>query len=121
MRHLTALALLALLGTTAHAIPSDVKVLAQFDLGYARCEARFPYMKGHGDEAYLALWKVPPDQKARADLATARKTSQYKDARKLAQKTQDNGTGPEIEEKLRHQCLATWNEAQRNGVPPAKN
>ncbi|MGY4830193.1 hypothetical protein ACVNIS_16605 [Sphaerotilaceae bacterium SBD11-9] len=120
MRTSIAFALLGLLGASAHAIPSDVKVLAQFDLGFARCEARFPQMKGHADEAYLALWKVKPDDKARADLAKARKTAQYKDARKQAQKTQDNSSSPEIEDKLKHQCLATWNEAQRTAPQGGK-
>jgi hypothetical protein len=114
MRTLIALALLGLLSTTAHALPSDVKVLAQFDLGFAKCETRFPHMQGHRDEAYLALWKVKPDDKARTELARARKSSQYKQERQAALEVQDNSNSPEMEARLNKQCQATWNEAQRN-------
>jgi hypothetical protein len=114
MRHLTALALLGLLSASAHALPSDVKVLAQFDLGFAKCEARFPHMRGHRDEAYLGLWKAKVDDKARAELAQARKSSTYKQERQAALKTQDNSASPELQDKLNKQCQATWAEAQRN-------
>ena len=116
----TAFALLALMGSAAHAFTPDPKALAEFDLGYARCEARFEQMKGQRDEAYLALWKVKPDDKARAELARARKTPKYKEARSAALKTQDNKPSPELEEKLRHQCTATWNEAQLLKTPAVK-
>jgi len=116
----SALAALALLSTAAHAFTPDPKALAEFDLGYAKCEARFEQMKDHRDEAYLALWKVQPDEKARAELAKARKTPKYKEARSAALKTQDNKPSPELEEKLRHQCTATWNEAQRLKTPAVK-
>ena len=114
MRTLIALALLGSLSAAAHALPSDVKVLAQFDLGFAKCEARFPEMRGHGDEAYLALWKIKPDDKARAELAKARKSGPYKQERQAAQKTESKSTSPEVESKLKQQCQATWAEAQRN-------
>lgn len=120
MRTPIALALLGLLTASAHALPSDVKVLAQFDLGFAKCESRFPHMKGHTDEAYLALYKVKPDQKARTELAQARKSSKYKQERQAALKTQDNSGSPELEEKLKLQCQATWSEAQRNAAPLLK-
>jgi hypothetical protein len=120
MRHLTAIALLGLLSAAAHALPSDVKVLAQFDLGFARCEARFPHMRGHRDEAYLGLYKAKVDDKARAELAQARKSGPYKAAREAALKTQDKSASPALEEKLKLQCQATWAEAQRNSTPVLK-
>lgn len=113
------LALLGLMATTAQALPSTIKVLAQFDLGYAKCEARFAHMRGHRDEAYLALWKVKPDAAKRAELATARKSGKYKQERQLAQKSMSREGEPALEEKLKQQCQATWAEAQRN-APPAK-
>ncbi len=114
MRTLIALALLGLLAAPAHALPSKVKVLAQFDLGFAKCESRFEHMRGHRDEAYLALWKVKPDDKARAELAKVRQTAKYRQESQLAAKAMDKGTGPEIDTKIRRQCEATWAETQRN-------
>ena len=118
-RTLITLAWLGLLSTTAQALPSDLKVLARFDLGYAKCETRFPHMRGHRDEAYLALWKVKPDAKHRAELATVRKGGKYRQERQLALKSMDKGGGAEHEEKLKRQCEATWGETVRN-APPAK-
>jgi hypothetical protein len=113
------LALLALMATTAQALPSTTKVLAQFDLGYAKCETRFPHMRGHRDDAYLALWKAKPDAKNRAELATVRKGGKYQQERRLALKSMDKSGGAELEEKLKRQCQATWGETVRN-APPAK-
>lgn len=114
MRTLIALALLGLMSATAHALPSNVKVLAQFDLGFAKCESRYPDMRGHADEAYLALWKVKPDDVARAELAQVRKSSKYQQARNLARKGMDNSNSPELETKIKRQCEATWAETKRN-------
>lgn len=119
MKATLTLALFGLFATSAQALPSDIKVLAQFDLGYAKCETRFAYMRGHRDEAYLALWKVKPDAARRTELSTVRKSSKYKQERQLAQKAMSRESGPELEEKLKQQCQATWAEAQRN-KPPAK-
>ncbi len=119
MRIPITLALLGLLATSAQALPSDIKVLAQFDLGYAKCEARFPHMRGQRDKAYLALWKVKPDAQRRAELGSARKSNKYRKERELAQKAIGQDNSPEMEEKLSQQCQATWAEAQRN-APLAK-
>lgn len=122
MRSLIATALLGLAATTANALP-DVQTLARFDLGFARCEARFAHMKGHRDEAYLALWKVKADAAQRAALKRQRNSAAYRQARSEAQKTQA-ADSPQLEETLRNQCTATWNEMQRNqppgGTPPPK-
>jgi hypothetical protein len=114
MRTLIALALLTLTTATAHALPSEVKVLAQFDLGFAKCEARFPNMKGHRDDAYLALYKAKPDAAARAELAKVRKSEKYKQESQAALKLMDKSNSPEIDTKIRNQCEATWAEMQRN-------
>ena len=120
MRISTAFALLGLLAATAaQALPSDAKTLAQFDLGYAKCEARFPEMRGHRDEAYLALWKTQADAKASTELDKVRKTSKYQKERQLAYKAMAKGASPELDAKLKQQCDATWAEAKRNG-PAAK-
>ncbi|MBX3625148.1 MAG: hypothetical protein KF892_09065 [Rhizobacter sp.] len=115
MKTLFAPALLAFAAAAAHAGPS-VKTLAQFDLGYAKCEARFAHMKGHGDEAYLALWKIKPDEKQRAELAKQRSSARYRDERSKAMKTMAKPS-PALDEKLRRQCDATWSELQRADRP----
>lgn len=118
MRTSIALALLGLFAATAHAAPADPKVLAQFDLGYVQCENRFPEMRGHRDEAYLALWRIKADAKSSAELDKVRKSDKYKKERQLAFKSLDKTTGPEVEAKLKRQCDATWAEVKRNGATP---
>lgn len=121
MRTLIALALLGTAATTVQALP-DVATLARFDLGFAKCEAQYAHMKGHADEAYLALWRVKPDAQQRAALGQQRKSAAYRQARREAQKGMA-ASSPEHEEKVRQQCQATWSEMQRNsppGGPPAK-
>lgn len=115
MKTLFVPALLALATSAAQALPS-VKTLAQFDLGYARCESRFEHMKGRGDDAYLALYKIAPDAKQRAALARQRKTALYRDERAKAQKAMAKPS-PELDEKVGLQCEATWSELQRNTKP----
>ena len=36
---------------TAQALTIDAKALARFDVSYTKCEARYPQMQGHRDEA----------------------------------------------------------------------
>ena len=43
----------------------DPKALARYDVSYMRCEAAFPEMKGHRDDAYLSLWRIRPGPKRR--------------------------------------------------------
>ncbi|MET0335629.1 MAG: hypothetical protein ABW190_15260 [Rhizobacter sp.] len=117
MKPLITLALLALVAGSAHA-ESAVKRLAQFDLGFAKCEARFAHMKGHRDEAYLALWKVRYTPAQRASLEQQRHSAKYQEERAKAQKALEPET-PALEEKIRNQCQATWSELQRNRPPVA--
>jgi len=118
MRTSIALALLGLFAATAQAAPADPKSLAQFDLGYVKCENRFPEMRGHRDEAYLSLWRIKADAKTSAELDKVRKSDKYKKERQLAVKSMDKSTGPEVEAKLKRQCDATWAEVKRNGAMP---
>jgi hypothetical protein len=115
MRTLFAFAVLSLAATAVHAGPS-VKTLAQFDLGYAKCEARFAHMKGKGDEAYLALWKIKADEPHLADLAKQRSSARYRAERSKAQKAMAKPS-PQLDEKIRRQCDATWSELQRTARP----
>lgn len=109
---LIASAFVAAMGS-AHALPSDLKTLAQFDLGFAKCESRFAHMKGKADEAYLGLWKVKVDAARRAELAKVRKSAAYRTERDKAQKALAPESA-ELDEKIRAQCEGTWAEAQRN-------
>lgn len=118
MRTFLASALLALATGTVHALPK-VKTLAQFDLGYAKCEARFAHMKGHGDDAYLALWKIKPDAQQREALAQQRKSARYREERARALK-QMAKPSPALDEKIDRQCQATWTELQRNTPPMSR-
>lgn len=115
MRNLFTSAVLTLAATAVHAGPS-VKTLAQFDLGYAKCEARFEHMKGRGDDAYLALWKIKADDKQRAELAKQRSTPRYREERSKAQKTMAKPSAA-LDDKLKKQCSATWSELQRADRP----
>jgi hypothetical protein len=116
MRTPLAFALLALAAGAAHALP-PVKTLAQFDLGYAKCEARYAHMKGRGDDAYLVLWKIRPDAQQRDALAQQRSSAAYRSERAKAQKAMAKPSA-KLDEKLERQCQATWSELQRN-TPPA--
>ena len=44
----------------------DPKALARYDVSYVRCEASFPEMKGHRDDAYMSLWRMKPGPKTAA-------------------------------------------------------
>ena len=116
MRTLIALAALSLLANSVQAMALDAKTLAQFDLGFTKCEKRFADMQGHRDEAYLALWKIKPDSKTLAELADLRKSAKYKSEHQLALKS--TSAKPDDEKKLKQQCDATWGEALRNRQAP---
>lgn len=109
-------AALALSGTfSAHATPMDAKGLARFEAGYAKCEQKFVYMRGHADEAYLGLWKIKADEEGRARLEALRKKPAYQKEKQAAVKAMEKAT-PEVEGKLNQQCQATWAQV---GMAPA--
>jgi len=99
----------------AQAMSIDPKALARFDHGYTVCEAKNPAMKGQRDPAYLSLWKVKADSKARAELAAARKTAAYRAEQVAVQKRDAKGAAPAASSPIEQQCQALWAEAQRMG------
>ena len=104
---------LALLFVVAgvNAMAIDPKAMARFDNSYTKCEARFPEMRGARDEAYLSLWRVKADDKARAELATVRKGAPYQsEIRRIKQEDAKNAVPAS---KLEAQCQALWGETQR--------
>jgi hypothetical protein len=92
----------------------DPKALARYDVSFVRCEASFPEMKGHGDDAYLSLWRVRPGPKPAARLAEIRKSAPYKAERQAALTRQAAAASePEAAKKLQRQCRGLWGEMER--------
>ena len=110
--HATLPFLLTLAAPLAQAMTIDPKALARFDHGYSVCEAKNPAMKGQRDQAYLSLWKVKADSKARAELATARKTPSYRTEQASVQKRDAKGAAPPASSPIEQQCQALWAETQ---------
>ena len=110
--HATLLFLLALVAPLAQAMSIDPKALARFDHGYTVCEAKNPAMKGQRDQAYLSLWKVKADSKARAELAAARKTAAYRTEQTTVKKRDARGAAPPASSPIEQQCQALWAQTQ---------
>jgi len=109
---LTFVALTLVAAASAHAFPADAKKLARFDMGYARCELKFEQMRGHRDDAYLALWKMQADEKSRLQLAALRKSAVYKSETRVAQAAAAAASSPDLDARWSQQCQATWAQAQ---------
>ncbi len=118
-----ACALLLMCACAQAASPSDPKTLANFDAGYARCEILYAHMRGHGDAAYLALWRLAADAPRRAELAALRQQATYRAARQAALKRVPAKVEPgsPADTQLKGQCQATWAELSRvaQQAPPA--
>lgn len=95
----------------------DAKGLARFDTSYVSCEARFPDMRGHRDEAYLALWRVKVDDKRRAELAAVRKGAAYRGEKRRLAQAHAKPASTAASSPIEQQCQALWGEAQRSAPP----
>src|SRR5262249_15152487 len=104
-------ATLVLAGADAAAMSLDPKAMARFDHSYAKCEAKYPEMKGARDEAYLSMWRAKADTPTRAQLATVRKGAAYQAESKRVQ--QEDAKNPVPESRLDSQCHALWGETQK--------
>ena len=94
--------------------PFDAKALARYDASYVQCEASFPEMKGHRDDAYLSLWRVKPGAKATSRLAAARGSAPYKAEHRLATARQTSQAAqPEAVKAVERQCRGLWGEHER--------
>ena len=122
MRILPALIAVALVAGAPAALaqsrPYDAKSLARYDASYVECEARYPEMAGHRDEAYLSLWRIKLDPKSAARLAETRSAAAYKSERQRATKAAVKASGPAASSPLDRQCRGLWGEYQR--APKAK-
>ena len=117
MRILSALIAVALVvgapTALAQSRPYDAKSLARYDASYVECEARYPEMAGHRDEAYLSLWRIKLDPKSAARLAETRSAAAYKSERQRAAKTAVKASAPAASSPLDRQCRGLWSEFQR--------
>ncbi len=106
-----AAAALLLVAGVAEARPYDAKALARYDVSYVECEAGNPAMKGLRDEAYLDLWRIPPDDKAKARLAKLRADPAYLAEKERAAKAPPAGAASSA--VVQRQCKGLWAEHQR--------
>jgi hypothetical protein len=90
----------------------DAKALARYDGSYVVCEATFPEMRGHRDEAYLSLWRAKADAANRAQLADVRKGAVYRAERVRLAQTSAKASAA-ASSPIKQQCQALWGEAQR--------
>ena len=103
----------------AWALSIDAKALARYDNSYVVCEAEFPEMRGHRDEAYLSLWRIKADTAAIARLAEARKSKPYQtEHTRLVQAAKSPAAKASSASPIEQQCQALWGEAQKVGAKP---
>jgi len=95
----------------------DPKALARYDVSYVRCEASFPEMKGHRDDAYMSLWRMKPGPKTTARLAEVRGSATYKSEQRLAKHEAAGASGPDAVKSLEQQCKGLWGEMQKTPKP----
>ena len=93
----------------------DAKALARYDISYAKCESRFPAMRGHRDEAYLDLWRIGSNDKSSARLAGVRSGAVYRAERQLVLQGAAKSTAPSASSPLELECQGLWAEHQRVG------
>jgi hypothetical protein len=97
----------------------DPKALARYDVSYVRCEASFPEMKGHRDEAYMSLWRMKPGPKTEARMAEVRGSTTYKSEQRLAKREAAGASGPDAVKALEQQCRGLWGEMKKTPKPKA--
>jgi len=95
----------------------DPKALARYDVSYVRCEASFPEMKGHRDDAYMSLWRMKPGPKTTARLAEVRGSATYKSEQRLAKREAAGANGPDAVKALEQQCRGLWGEMKKTPKP----
>jgi hypothetical protein len=106
-----------LVTTTAHAFTIDAKALARYDNSYAKCETKYPDMRGHRDEAYLNLWRSADDKKAQGQMEATRKSAAYKSEKQTIVKAQEKSASTDMSSTLMQECQGLWNETQKMKKP----
>ena len=97
----------------------DPKALARYDVSYVRCEASFPEMKGHRDDAYMSLWRMKPGPTTATRLAEVRSSATYKSEQRLAKREAAGANGPDAVKALEQQCKGLWGEMKKTPKPKA--
>jgi hypothetical protein len=105
---------LSLLADAANARAFDAKALARYDASYVKCEAQYPEMKGHGDEAYLNLWRMKAEPKYVAELTKLRRSPVYTAEKQRALRAPLPSASAST--SLSHECVGLWGEYQRNAA-----
>lgn len=95
----------------------DAKGLARYDASYLHCEATYPEMKGHRDDAYLSLWRIKPGAKSAARLSEVRASAPYKAEHRIAMRRAGSASDAEAVKALERQCKGLWGEMQRMPKP----
>ena len=116
-RLLAAVLVLASTAVAAEDRRYDPKALARYDVSYLRCEASFPEMKGHRDDAYLSLWRIKPGPKSTARLTEIRNSAPYKSEQRLAVRQAASASEPQAVKALERQCRGLWGEMQKTPKP----
>jgi hypothetical protein len=106
---------LALAHSAAWAASPRSKSLAQFDVGYAQCEKRYPEMRGQGDVAYANLYRLKLDDTLRTTLAESRSSALYKgERRRASQNLTKSMAASDVAERLELQCQALQREISKS-------
>ena len=116
-RLLAAFLAVASAGAAAEDRRYDPKALARYDVSYVRCEASFPEMKGHRDDAYMSLWRMKPGPKTAARLAEVRSSTTYRSEQRVASRQAAGASSPEAAQTLERQCKGLWGEMQKAPAP----
>jgi len=116
MRFLIAIGAASLLCSAAAQAASsfDPKGLARYDVGYIKCEAKYPEMKGHRDEAYLSLWRLKAEDKYLQRLAKVRGSAEYRAEKQRAQQAAGKSASSPASSPLNLECQGLWGEYQSN-------
>jgi acyl dehydratase len=115
---LFALALaLSLVAAEANARAFDAKQLARYDASYGKCESQFPDMRGHGDEAYLNLWRIKLDDKTKTRLDRLRGGAVYQAEKQRLLRASASKVSAAASSPLIRECQGLWAEYQRTGKP----
>ena len=95
----------------------DPKALARYDVSYVSCEASFPEMKGHRDDAYMSLWRMKPGPTTSGRLAEVRGSATYKSEQRVAKREAADASGPDAVKALEQQCRGLWGEMKKTPKP----
>jgi hypothetical protein len=114
MNRLVLLSLLLAFSTPAAlALTMDPKTLARYDLSYVVCEAEFPEMRGHRDDAYLSLARTQVDAARLAQLSAVRKSNAYRSERALVLKSRPLSASSSASSPIKQECQVLWAEARK--------